>query len=274
MELCNLHFLKMCLIINLRTVSLTAANLIWGKVGSGINGGKKRAKEGAHSAEQLQMSAGMKTAVAGERGYTESGLDVWGKLDRETTEGGERQARRDRKGRVAGEWNRAERREMKEGDEGERENWRKGNGREWRKSFSSQPYTVSSKQLSSTPHIISLGWKTTLQTPRIDTCPKKWPLTVITSLPFGIMQYHFFMHFIATGIYLKRKMKSPKRFPLIIDKVSFTSQLNTEAFLSCRTWLELNDLFFFCSAGNQRGTCTGILVQRGADTRKTNMSIY
>lgn len=103
---------------------------------------------------------------------------------------------------------------------------------------------------------------------------KKWPLTVITSLPFGIMQYHFFMHFIATGIYLKRKMKSPKRFPLIIDKVSFMSQLNTEAFLACRTWLELNDLFFFCSAGNQRGTCTGILVQTGTDTRKTNMSIY
>lgn len=211
MELCNLHFLKMCLIINLRTVSLTAANIIWGKVGSGINGGKKRAKEGAHRAEQLQMSAGMKTAVAGERGYTESGLDVWGKLYRETTEGGERQARRDRKGRVAGEWNRAERREMKEGDEGERENWRKGNGREWRKSFSSQPYTVSSKQLSSTPHIISLGWETTLQTPRIDTCPKRMAFDCNHQSTFWHHAISFFYAFHCYWDLLKKENEKPQK---------------------------------------------------------------
>lgn len=104
--------------------------------------------------------------------------------------------------------------------------------------------------------------------------PKKMAFDCNHQSTFWHHAISFFMHFIATGIYLKRKMESHKRFPLIIDKVSFMSQLNTEAFLACRTWLELNDLFFFCSAGNQRGTCTGILVQTGADTRKTNMSIY
>ena len=39
-------------------------------------------------------------------------------MERET-EGGKRQARRDSKGRVAGEWESLERREMKEGDEEE-----------------------------------------------------------------------------------------------------------------------------------------------------------
>lgn len=35
-------------------------------------------KEGANRAEQLQMSAGTKTATGGERGHRESGLDVQG----------------------------------------------------------------------------------------------------------------------------------------------------------------------------------------------------
>lgn len=50
------------------------------------------------------MSADMKTAIAGkEATEKKSGQDVQGKLDRETTEGGERQAGGDSRGRVAGE---------------------------------------------------------------------------------------------------------------------------------------------------------------------------
>ena len=47
---------------------------------------------GGHGQEQLQMSAGMKTAMAGEKATGEEWAGCV-KLERETTEGGERQLR-------------------------------------------------------------------------------------------------------------------------------------------------------------------------------------
>lgn len=142
----------------------------------------------------------------------------------ETTEGGERQAKGDSEGRVAGEWDGVEKGEWKEGE------LEKSKG--WSGAFSPNhilyPQSGFHPASHQQPGLRNTSANAT-HTKTHNHHAKKLPLTVITSLPFGIVQ-NLFMYFVATGNCLKRIIEHLERFPVIIAKMSLRSQLKLKPF--------------------------------------------
>lgn len=123
------------------------------------------------------------------------------------------------------------------------------------RAFSSQPYTVSSKRLSSAltstaqvekPFYISTHTHThTHAHTNTQSSCQKVSFDSNQETTFWHQTKPFFINVVATGNCLKRHVENSERFPLIIAKMSITSQMNIEA-SACKTKPKLKDLFSFC----------------------------